>query len=358
VTVPVTGTAGSGSSANIPTGRVALRVINVLKGNTLLLKYPGGTLRTSLPRPLTSSSLVPGQTLEGSIRRTSAGKSILTFRLPPEPGLSAMLKGAGIPHDNLSSVIARAFFRTGIKLSPDIIRRGRELIAGDKKKEAYKARLFSLLTDKGIDVSTEALSLLSSLGERHSDNPQDGQNSGTSSNHSGPAGDLLFNEFLTAVKEAVSRMDSSGNHPLQLFNHLKGKSGKQQGKHWVLVPFSLNTPHGRCDGRITFMINPETGEVGKTGIEAGFTDDRRWIFTAAVERGKKKIKIVPPVHLSTSETSRLKEDFLKIMSAESDFPGKIDPENDDIIIEGRYGLSDPFPASITEINEDGLNTTV
>ncbi|MFP4382541.1 MAG: hypothetical protein ACLFSE_00725 [Spirochaetia bacterium] len=358
VTVPVTGTAGSRHSAAIPTGKIALQVVSVLKDNTLLLKYPGGMLRTRIPGPLVNKSLAPGQTLQGSIRRTAGEKHIITFRLPPEPGLAAMLKGAGIPQDSLSSVIARAFFRTGIKLSPELIRRGRELISGDKKKEAYKARLFSLLIDKEIDVNEDVLSLLSTLGERNYDESRREQNDGLRADRPDPEMGTLLKEILAAVKEAACRSDDSSSHPIQVFNHLKGRTGKNQKRHWVLIPFALETPKGRCEGRITMTINPDTGEIGKTAIDAGFSNDRRWFFSVVTDGGKKIIRIAPPGRLGESDTSRIKAGFSKIMSAETDFPGKIDLENDDIIIEERKDLADSFPESISEFNENGLNTTV
>jgi hypothetical protein len=358
VVVPVTGTA----KLKVPktdTTKVALTVLKRYGDNRVLLKYPGGKLTIRLPKSLFNLPLNPGTQLSGRFTKDSAGKLTLTFNLPLQSGYSAMLERAGIPQDGLTSIILKVFYRSGIPVSPNLIKQCRAQLS-DAGKDLKKARLFSLLHEKGIIPDDKIISILSEIvGEKNDSTDSRGKKE-SSPEKQKEITEIPLSSFLDELKKIISRK-TSGNHPIQLFNHLYKKKGEGNHNHWIMIPFSMNTPVGKCDGKITMLLDIKRSMVKKSSIEAGFNGEDRWGFDITLGGGKKNISVIPPNNNNNKRQNvkNIKSMFLDCLTKDTFFPGKIDPDIDDIIIkETEETFFDGFPDILELTDISGINTAV
>ena len=119
--------------------------------------------------------------------------------------LSALLQGAGLPSDILSSSIFQMFTQTGLKIDAQMMSRIRSLAVRFAGKEKAAAELLVMLAEKGLNADEEEIkNLLLQL-----------------------AGELSW------LEESDSDNYNQKNHE-KLINRLNGKEGA-----WYLLPFEL-----------------------------------------------------------------------------------------------------------------------
>ncbi|MBN2049325.1 MAG: hypothetical protein JW760_02675 [Spirochaetales bacterium] len=218
------------------------------------------------------TSLVPGERINARV--FFQGNRILFQTGSPEIRSDHFFMDAGIPKDSLSKGIIQAFQQSGLPLKPELIITARRLLEKADRKEPFSIRLLSLLLDKKIQVSPDALNILCSLDDdRGSRKRRQGQSQKKKEEENPETTDQITDLFQQDNRE----------HPLHLFNHLKGSRD-----HWVLIPFNSRRQGNEVNGSLRLRLDKVTGIPLEMYMHCG-TVDRDWWFSLPTPEGKKKI---------------------------------------------------------------------
>ncbi len=184
----------------------------------------------------------------------------------------------GIPQDKTSLMLFEALKRNGAALHPDVFLKAREILARTKHPDQRKARLLSILIDKGISVQPETLEELSMFVSKKDSSGEKQQ----SYSHKKQSRQELKQEL---IREAL-KVSETGDHPLQIFNHAGAKHD-----NWVLIPYTLSRNDVELYGTIRLLLKHGTEEIRTMVLEVQ-TAGSMWEFVLiGTNRGKRSLRL-------------------------------------------------------------------
>ena len=213
--------------STLKTGQyVKVQVLKSLAGGKWAVALGGRVFPASADAPLAA-----GKSFFAWVEQT-ADRILLHLSDPTAENVVERLFGKRSGELPVSDAMVTALFRSHIAVSPDIIVRLSELFfryrrlfrLTQKTDDHRLARLLAILFDKGIDLRSPGVAnLLGLLGGFAGGEKNERERK-----------ESIFEEKRTRLQIKQDIADRAGDHgnPLQLFNHLQGKSGS-----WVCVPF-------------------------------------------------------------------------------------------------------------------------
>ncbi|MFP4206165.1 MAG: hypothetical protein ACLFRR_08580 [Spirochaetaceae bacterium] len=196
-------------------------------------------------------------------RQTGGGEAALRF-----------LKTEGLPRDDLSLMILRAFTRSGLALDPERMRSVYAFFRHRGDASPRTVRAYLLMQEKGLLPSEEGfdrfIEALAGGGGEHPGGRRHGERRGGERHKGGdgrPAADV--------VREAVERREEEPGHLVHAFNHLRDTGG-----HWVVVPFGFQVDDTAYRGSIRMRFTGErpTFERAAVSLEAEEEGAGAWQF--------------------------------------------------------------------------------
>lgn len=207
-------------------------------------------------------SLTPGDQFSARVARDGASL-LLVSRGSGGESLSALLRNAGLPENGASRALVSLLLAGGSAAKPELLHRLSAALRR-RKSGGDNARLVAESLSRGFGESSQELEeLLSHLigvggapgrhdeGEsrRDSEEPEGEESAGAGS----PGG---------ALKDALLRTSRTGNHPLQLYNHLA-----RRGSGWIALPlrFTASEPSEGVEKAFSGVLHILLDDAGDGG---------------------------------------------------------------------------------------------
>ena len=177
--------------------------------------------RTDSSSPLTFVSVTPAPDIEG------------LFSPVTDTNLLSMLQSLNLPGDNFSLLLVRQFKQLGLKLSPEVMNRIRNLAQKTKNPQKTMEKLVCMYQNS-LSMQESFIPedlFFDSNSKKHQDNEIFPENPSFSINNP----DFLKN-FITSLFEG-----KLNNKPglLTVMNHMGLKKSDSLEKTWVSIPFSI-----------------------------------------------------------------------------------------------------------------------
>jgi hypothetical protein len=155
----------------------------------------------------------------------------------------------GLPQTPISSFLVTFFTQIGSRVEPQTIRNIMKLASRFHGKEIHAAEAAAILSERGIAINDETVSLVVDLieGKSFGDEPEGNQGS--------------EKRQYSESHEYSPHAKRSGRALCAFVNQKKGSCF-----HWVIIPFNRPFANTRCSGSIRFLLDTETGKTVETRI--------------------------------------------------------------------------------------------
>jgi hypothetical protein len=295
---------------------VIVRVIKHLSGQKWAVSLNGHVFPA-----VAEAKLKAGDSFRAWIRQ--AGDRVYLHLKEPGVLHDALLSQGGDSKE-LSEIIISSLFRNKTSVNPEIVASLNHILHSFKQKhnllgstrDSRIARALSILLDKGIDPTSDGVDwLLRSLtytGEREKRRQK--------KNHS----EKDFSKIKKIIKRRFRSSASDQENPLQIFNHLKGKTDS-----WIIIPYNFHTDQSSYSGSIKILYDPYKLEVRRMVIEVLCGDDEILSFLLIPKKDKIQLNFFSDNREMLSKANRK----IGILKAKLQIHGV---ECDDIIYDGKY----------------------
>jgi hypothetical protein len=223
---------------------VKVQVLKSLPGGKWAVALGGRVFPASADAPLAA-----GKSFFAWVEQTD-DRVLLHLSDPAAQSLMERLFGRPSGKLPVSDAMVTALFRSHISVSPEIIVRLSELFfrfkrllhLTSKADDHRLARLLAILFDKGIDPRSPGMVyLLALLG---------GFAGGEKNGGRRREPNLDDKRAASQIKQDIADRGEEDGNPLQLFNHLKGKSGS-----WIAVPFRYRLEGKSYHGTLRVLLD-------------------------------------------------------------------------------------------------------
>jgi len=184
--------------------------------------------------------LIPGQKIKVLVNN-SGNKLLLHVKETKTELLNNIMKQMGTT-DNLSRLILTSLIRSKIPISSEIISKIKHHLLKSKKNHKRAARNLAVILKKNIDISGEGIDSILNIFESDPNPNKDNNKQKEELKHQ--------NDIKKALKKQIEKTTETGDHPLQLFNHLNGKE-----ENWIVLPYNFNIDGLEYNGKIKMLYD-------------------------------------------------------------------------------------------------------
>lgn len=299
-----------------PGDSVVLRVVKSLSGGKWQVSHNGKLFVVGA-----TIKLEPGQIIRTRaersgnriiLRQNQSNTAETANRMGQLPGGPA---AEGPPID----LLLRAFQKIGLQIDTLLFRKAREAFLKSANRSRTTAAVLAALAEKNLSPDIGIADYISSILDRDGGSSADGERKRRNRRGSKEANVEPIIDQLKLQFETPGNEDS----PLQLFNHLKGKS-----ETWILLPYSINRNGVGLSGTIRLRVD-RSGKIRRVAFDASagpspYTVSFDWPFADG-----------DPISVGCADNGMLKN-FLRRQSELPEKLRNLDSINDDNSSEGSY----------------------
>ncbi len=199
---------------------------------------------------LSDIDLIPGQKLKALVNQ-SGNKLYFQIQDSKSELLHNIMNQFGAS-DNLSKLILTSLIRSRMPITSGILHKIRNYLLRNKKNNKRTARSLSILLKKNIDISSEGIDSVLKILDFDDGNQKD-------KNKQKYKDEPEHKEKIkTALKKQIEKTSRTGDHPLQLFNHLNGKE-----ENWIIIPYNFNIDGIQYKGKIKMLYDYYNNKIVK-----------------------------------------------------------------------------------------------
>jgi hypothetical protein len=256
-----------------------VNVVKQLYGNKWAISI-GGKIYPAVSK----TNLTPGERLRVLVQITG---QILTLKICTEQKQSlvdVLFEQTG-EKDLLTKQIISSLVKSNVNTAPQTIHYLHSLLSKLKKDDTKFIRGLTLLLAKNIEPEWESEGIKKIVDLLHYEDRNFNQQNGKNQKKRALT-QLNHEQGQASLKEQV-QATSSGDDPLQLFNHLHGS-----GYSWLVIPYQLDQAEGDCHGTIKILYEPFQQKMIKLLIGIKMEHGEQWYFSLYPQKDKIKLSIL------------------------------------------------------------------
>ena len=204
---------------------------------------------------------------------------MLLRALDEDHSVQRQLLELGITDDSISRYVLGAFRRSHMPLEINRLEVIRKLLARLRNPGAQKARIATIMLDKGLIPNEEMVEEVTQafFGGRRDGQPQGGHERGDKDDTYGQE-----TELGDQLSEQCAAIDDEGNL-LQLFNHTIAVNA-----NWIVIPFRTKDSGEFIEGSLRIRTD-QGGKILQAAVTAQTSSDRWEFFLHGMDESRRKI---------------------------------------------------------------------